>query len=74
MRKNHIHGIIIHHAENTNTHALAERMSQFHADIIERRLRKSVLSIMQKIHIIDKITDSLKSREANGIINSTTIG
>ena len=68
MKKNHVRGIVIHLADNTNTYALAERMSQFHADIIERRLQKSCLPTEQKIHIIDKITDSLKLREADGII------
>jgi len=69
MRKNHVRGIVIHLADNINTNALAERVSQFHADIIERRLQKSCLPSEQKIQIIDKITASLKLREADGIIN-----
>lgn len=66
MRNNKIHSIIIH--GNVNTKSVLDQISEFHANIIERNLAKSNLSNEQKIVVIDKILDSLKSRESNGII------
>ena len=68
MRKNRVHGIVVHLTDNADTHAITERMSQFHADIIERRLQKSYLPTKQKIQIIDKIIERLNTQEIDGII------
>lgn len=68
MRKNHIQNVFVHISGNTDHHSLADQMSQFHADIIERRLYQSGLTTEQKIQIIDKIIVSLKLREVDGII------
>ena len=68
MRKNRIRNVIVHTANQLNFHSLADQMSQFHLDVIERRLGQSGLSTEQKIEIIDKIIVDLKLREVNGII------
>lgn len=68
MRKNQIQHVIIHPADPLNDHSRADQMSQFHLDVIERRLGQSDLSTEQKIEIIDKIIVDLKLREVNGII------
>lgn len=68
MRKNTIQNVIVHIADNADIHALADRVNEFHLDIIERKLNQSDLSTEQKIAVIDKILDDLKSREINGII------
>ena len=68
MRKNIVRNVIVHIADNTDIHTLADRVSEFHADIIERKLNQSDLTTEQKIAVIDKILDNLKSREDNGII------
>ncbi len=68
MRKNIIRNVIVHVAGNADIHALADKVSEFHADIIERKLNQSDLTTEQKVAVIDKILDALKSREVNGII------
>lgn len=68
MRKNIIHNVVVHVADNADIHALSDKVSEFHADIIERKLNQSNLTTEQKIAVIDKIIDDLKSREVNGFI------
>ena len=68
MKKNQVQKIIIHTAVSANSKALADRVSEFHADVIERRLQQLGLPAKYKIDIIDNIIASLKSREENGII------
>ena len=68
MRKNRIRNIIIHTADFANPHALADRVSEFHAGVIERRLAKTYLTMEQKLTLIDKIIAELKSRETRNII------
>ena len=68
MYKNRIQNIIIHESNNNGNHAFADRVSEFHMDIIERRLKQSGLAAEQQICIIDKIAANLKLQEVNGII------
>ena len=68
MRKNLVQNVIIHISDNVDIHALADKISEFHADMIERKLNQSDLTTEQKIAALDKIIDDLKSREVNGII------
>ncbi len=63
MRKNHVQNIIVHTTNNNNVHALAQPISQFHADVIERRLNQSQLTTEQKIAVIDKMLSILQSQE-----------
>lgn len=51
MSKNRIQHIIIHESDGGNLHTLADRVSEFHANIIERRLNQSSLSAKQKIAV-----------------------
>ena len=68
MRNNRIRNVVVHIADNADIHALGDKVSIFHADMIERKLRQSCLSTEQKIAVIDKIIDALKSGEINGVI------
>ncbi len=68
MRKNVIRNVVVHVADDADIHALADKVSEFHADIIERKLNQSNLTTAQKIAVIDKIIDDLKSREVNEFI------
>lgn len=68
MYQNRIRNIVIHEPDGGDIHALADKVSEFHRDIIERKLNQSGLSVEQKIAIIDKILDALKSREIDGFI------
>ena len=68
MRKNCIRGVVVHAAESAEFRVLADRVSEFHASVIERRLRQADLTAEQKIAVIDRIIESLKSREVDGII------
>ena len=63
MRKNKVRNVIVHIADNTDIHALADHVSEFHAGMIERKLSQSNLTTQQKIAVINKIIDALKSRE-----------
>ncbi len=68
MRKNIVQNVIIHITEGTNISSLACRTSEFHVDMIERKLNGLGLTTEQKIAVIDKILDDLKSREVKGFI------
>ena len=68
MRNNRIRNVVVHIADNADIHALGDKVSIFHADMIERKLRQSSLSTEQKIAVINKIIDALKSGEIHGVI------
>lgn len=69
MKKNFVQNIIIHTADNIDSQSLAYKVSQFHVDLIERRLKQSGLAREQRITVINTIVSSLQSREVNnGII------
>jgi len=68
MSKNQPQKIIIHMNNDTCFYSLAPIVNEFHVTIIRRQLTNSNLSINQKLEIIDKIIDDLKSRELDGII------
>lgn len=68
MYKNRIRNIVVHEPDGRDIHALADKVSEFHADVIERKLNQSNLTTKQKIAVINKIIDVLKSREVNGFI------
>ena len=67
MRNNRIRNVVVHIADNADIHALGDKVSIYHADMIERKLRQSNLSTEQKIAVINKIIDALKSGEINGV-------
>lgn len=67
MPRNRIRQIVFHEPAE-GIHALPDKVSEFHVDIIERRLNQSDLSTEQKIAVVDKILDALKSREVDGVI------
>ena len=54
--------------DNMDFHALSDKVNGFHAEVIERRLNQSNLTIEQKLAVIDKIIKSLKLRESGGVI------
>ena len=68
MYQNRIRNIVIHEPDGRDIHALADKVSEFHRDIIERKLNQSGLSVEQKSAVVDKILDDLKSREIDGFI------
>lgn len=68
MKKNRVRSIVIHIEENANFHALSDKVSGFHVEVIERRLNQMDLTAEQKIAVIDGIIKSLKSREISGVI------
>lgn len=68
MKKNCIQNIIIHVSDNMDSHSLSDKINEFHVEVIERRLCNSNLSVKEKIAVIDRIMENLKSREHEGII------
>lgn len=68
MRKNIVQKVIVHVADDADLHALAAKVSKFHVEIIERKLSQSNLTTEQKIIVINKVIEHLKSREVNGMI------
>ena len=67
MQQNIVQNVAVH-ITGSNLCALADRVSEFHAEVIERKLNQSDLTTEQKIAVINKILDDLKSREVDGII------
>lgn len=68
MRRNRVQNVVVHVADDSGIHALTDKVNGFHVDVIERKLSQSDLTTEQKIAVIDKILESLKSREVNGFI------
>lgn len=68
MKRNYVQNVIIHVPENMDFHALSDKINEFHLEVVERRLNSSNLNTGEKIAVIDKILDNLKSRELDGII------
>jgi len=68
MKRNRIQNIIIHVPDSMNFHALASRVSLFHSEIIQRKLNQSNLTAEQKITVLNRIIENLRSREVNGFI------
>lgn len=68
MRKNMARNIVVHTGSKRSPDTLANRVSEFHAEIVARRLRRADLTTEQKIEVIDKIIADLRMREIDGII------
>ncbi|MBD5139087.1 MAG: hypothetical protein HDT24_07250 [Ruminococcus sp.] len=68
MKKNLVRNVSVHIDDGADLNALADMISDLHADIIERRLKNSGLSPKQQAEVIDRIIENLKSREQNGLI------
>ena len=68
MKKNCVKNVIVHMPENMDFHTLSDKINEFHLEVVERRLNGSNLTTDEKIAVIDKILDNLKSRELDGII------
>lgn len=67
MRKNLVRSVSVHIEDGADLNALADMISDLHADIIERRLKNSGLSPKQQAEVIDRIIENLKAREQNGL-------
>lgn len=61
-RVSKIRRVIVHIADGADLSALADRVSQYHVEIIARRLKQSDLSAAQKIEVIDRIAHNLRGR------------
>lgn len=57
-----IRQVIVHIADDADLSALTDRVSQYHVEIIARRLKQSDLSVEQKIAVIDRIAEDLRGR------------
>ncbi len=61
VRKNHVRIVIVHEAENIQAHLLAQKINEFHASVIERRLKQSKLSAEEKLIALKQIIENIKS-------------
>lgn len=68
MYKNRIRNIVIHAPDGGDNRALANKVNAFHVTVIERKLNQSLLTIEQKIAVIDKIIEIMESQDVNGFI------
>lgn len=75
MGKNRIQRIVPHMGSASEMRVLAQRISEFHAEIIERRLVASGLSTEGQIAVIDGILGRLnaKNQEPEDEIHGSTI-
>lgn len=64
MRQSKIKRVVVH-TERVDRAALAERVSAYHADIIERRLKDTALTTARKMAVIDGIVELLQVSEGN---------
>ena len=63
MRKNLVHNVEVFVSDGADLHALADKISEFHVSVIERRLVQSNFTTRQKIEVVNKIIQNLKARE-----------
>lgn len=68
MKKNQIQSIVAHIVKDADRPPLLESVSRFHSEIIDRRLNASSLTVEQKIMVVDRVIQNLKSREVGGVI------
>ncbi|QNM09335.1 hypothetical protein [Wansuia hejianensis] len=61
MKKNQVKDVIIYPSASPDTCSLANKISEFHYDLIERKLEHSSLPTEQKIEIIINILNALKN-------------
>ncbi len=61
MRKSKIKNVMVHKVAPSDIQLLSDKMSAFHAEIIERKLKQSGLSKKSKLEVLDKIINNLKS-------------
>ena len=64
MKKPQIRSIITHFVHDEKPQSLSERITDFHIQIIERRLNNLNVTTKQKLAIIDQIIVSLKTGES----------
>lgn len=63
MAKFPVKNVTVQLADGADITAVADMLSELHADIIERRLKASGLSAEQQIEVIDKIAEKLKTNK-----------
>ena len=61
--KQKVRQVVVHNASEEGQLALAERVSEYHAVVIERRLHESGLSIDTQIEVINGIITRMRERE-----------
>jgi len=54
---------MVHKVEPIDKQPLSHKISSFHAEIIERKLKQSGLSKKNKLEVLDKIIDNLNSND-----------
>ncbi len=58
-----IQNVIVHTPDKMDKNLLSEKLNMFYLNVLRRQLRQSDLTAEQKIFVIDKIIENLKSRE-----------
>lgn len=61
MGKNCVQRVVVHLDEQASGLSLSDKISQFHVDIIERRLASSGLSAEDQIAVIKRIMENLNA-------------
>lgn len=63
MHQNRIHRIVGHLSNDTARPPLPERLAEFHAEVIERRLAQSGLPVDQQLAALNRIILHLQEQE-----------
>lgn len=63
MRKKGACNVIVHIADTLDGKTLSNKVSEFYAQVIKRRLNESNLTTEEKITVIVKIIENLKLHE-----------
>ena len=61
MRQNCVRSIVVHLPEGFDPGTLSEKVSRFHAEVIERHLNQKGLTPEDRIQVVDKIIQTLRS-------------
>ena len=61
MRQNCVRNIVVHLPEGFDPSTLSEKVSRFHAEVVERHLKQAGLAPDESILAVDKIIQVLRS-------------
>ena len=66
-----IQKVIVHTPDKMDRDHMSEKVNDFYLSVIRRQLRQSNLTAEQKISVIDKVIENLKSRAFGESLNGS---
>jgi hypothetical protein len=72
MKKNLVHHVRVHVAKDADMDDLAEKISAFHVEMIERTLHQSDFTTEEKIAVVNQILAQIRTGKGSGTIEWNT--